>query len=70
MEIYKQTYTRVDVFKDLLNAAVLSDQVDGSFRANPFDCAAVVTAQQNTQVYKLQLVKPRRENINILLSQK
>lgn len=39
---------------------MLSDQVDGSLGANPLDGAAVVTAQQNTQVYELGWTTERR----------
>lgn len=55
------TYAGVNVFKDLLNAAMLFDQVDGSLWANPLDGAAVVTAQQNTQVYELGWTTERRK---------
>lgn len=47
-------YLGVDVFEDLLNAAVLLDQVDGPLGTDSLDGAAVVTAQQDTQVYELQ----------------
>ena len=47
-------YLGVDVFQDLLNAAVLLDQVDGPLGTDSLDGAAVVTAQQDTQVYELQ----------------
>lgn len=47
------TYIWVNVFQDLLNGAVLFDQINGSFGADPLDGATVVTAQQDTQVYEL-----------------
>lgn len=47
------TYAQVDVFKDFLDGAVLPDEVDGPFGADPLDGAAVVAAQQNAEVYEL-----------------
>lgn len=47
------SHVGVDVLQDVLNAAVLPDQVDGSLGADPLDGAAVVTTQQNAQVYEL-----------------
>lgn len=55
-----KTYAGVDVFQDLLDVAVLPDQVHGSLWADPFDGATVVTAEQNTQVYELGRTKKRR----------
>lgn len=50
---HESTYAGVNVFKDLLDAAMLFDQVDGSLGADSLDGAAVVAAQQNAQVYEL-----------------
>lgn len=57
-----RTYISVDVFEDLLDAAVLFDQVHGSLWAHSFDGATVVAAQQNTQVNELGRTKERRSS--------
>lgn len=47
------TYAQVDVVEDFLDGAVLPDEVDGPFGADPLDGAAVVAAEQNAKVYEL-----------------
>lgn len=49
----QSTYAQVDVVEDFLNGAVLPDEVDGPFGADPLDGAAVVAAEQNAKVYEL-----------------
>lgn len=48
------TYVGVNIFEDLLDGAVLFNQIDGSFGADALDGPTVVTAQEDTQVYELR----------------
>ena len=47
----------VDVVQDLLNGAMLFDQVYGFLWTDPPDSPTVVTAQQDAQVYELSTMK-------------
>ena len=51
------THLGVQVVQDLLDGAVLLDEVDGTLGADPLDGAAVVAAQQDAQVHKLRRSK-------------